>query len=87
MRSGGLREMDVGVGTTRGAGVMVPGVRVPERARALGGVARGMEGREAAVDCAARASATGSDSPSKNLAMAIFGGERSISEVMHGVGG
>lgn len=72
----------MGVGTTRGAGVMVPGVWALERPSALGGVVRGMEveGREAAAaaaaaaaaDCAARASATGSAvSPSKNLAIAI----------------
>lgn len=68
----------MGVGTTRGAGVTVPGVWALERASALGGAARGMEeGRAAAAaaDCAARASATGSAvSPSKNLAIAIWRG-------------
>lgn len=66
----------MGVGTTRGAGVTVPGVWALERASALGGAARGMEeGRAAAADCAARASATGSTvSPSKNLAIAIWRG-------------
>lgn len=66
--------MEVGVGTTRGAGVTVPGVWALERSRTLGGAARGVEeeGRAAAADCAARASATGSAvSPSKNLAIAI----------------
>lgn len=66
----------MGVGTTRGAGVRVPGVWALERPSALGGVVRGTEeeeGRDAAADCAARASATGSVvSPSKNFAIATW---------------
>lgn len=83
--SGGRREIDVGCGTTLGAGEIPERLRAPLLASALGGVARIVEEDEEAIEAcdraaaaaaswAARASATGSVvSPSKNLAIAIWG--------------